>query len=55
MKPKLIRYGETPQVTGLEYPEIRDLQNHPEKEAHYEKIAKARMQALRLDLKQEKK
>ena len=28
---KLIKYSETPQVTALEYSELRDLKEHPEK------------------------
>lgn len=55
MRVPLIRYGQTPQVTGLEYPEIRDLVEHPEKEAHYENIAKNRMRAERLAAKAEEK
>ena len=35
MKIKLIQYSETPQVTGLEYDEMRDLREHPEKKDEY--------------------
>lgn len=55
MKTPLIRYGQTPQVTGLEYPEIRDLLAHPEKEAHYENISKNRMRAERAAVRAEEK
>jgi len=44
---KLIRYSETPQVTGLEYSEQRDLKKHPEKKKHYEDVVRQR---LRMDI-----
>lgn len=31
-------YNTTPQVTLLEYKELRDLQAHPDKLPHYEKL-----------------
>ena len=40
---KLIRYSETPQVTGLEYSEQRDLKEHPEKKEFYERVINQRM------------
>ena len=40
---KLIRYSETPQVTGLEYSEQRDLKKHPEKKKHYEDVVRQRI------------
>ena len=43
---KLIRYSETPQVTALEYRELRDLKEHPEKEKHYKDVVRQR---LRMD------
>ncbi len=43
---KLIKYSETPQVTALEYNELRDLQENPQKKAHYENVVRNR---LRLD------
>jgi hypothetical protein len=43
---KLIRYSETPQVTGLEYSEQRDLKEHPEKKKNYEDVVRQR---LRMD------
>ena len=43
---KLIKYSETPQVTGLEYSELRDLKKHPEKEEHYKNVVYRR---LRMD------
>ena len=38
MKIKLISYSETPQVTGIEYDEMRDLREHPEKREHYNRL-----------------
>ena len=35
---KLISYSETPQVTALEYDEMRDLKKHPEKKEYYKTI-----------------
>ena len=43
---KLIKYSETPQVTALEYSELRDLKEHPEKKEHYENVVRQR---LRMD------
>jgi len=40
---KLIKYSETPQVTALEYSELRDLKEHPEKEKHYEDVVRQRL------------
>ena len=39
---KLISYNQTPQVTGLEYHEMRDLEKHPEKKDYYEHLAEIR-------------
>jgi len=39
MKIKLISYSETPQVTGLEYDEMRDLREHPEKKEMHDVLA----------------
>ena len=44
---KLIKYSETPQVTGLEYSEQRDLKEHPEKNDYYEDVVRQR---LRMDI-----
>ena len=38
-KIRLIPYSETPQVTALEYDEMRDLRKHPEKNEHYDRLA----------------
>lgn len=43
---KLIKYSETPQVTGLEYSELRDLKEHPEKKEIYKDVVRHR---LRMD------
>ena len=43
---KLIKYSETPQVTALEYSELRDLKEHPGKKEHYENVVRQR---LRMD------
>ena len=43
---KLIRCSETPQVTGLEYSELRDLKKHPEKKELYKSVV---YQRLRMD------
>lgn len=43
---KLIKYSETPQVTALEYSELRDLKSNPEKKEHYENVVRQR---LRMD------
>jgi hypothetical protein len=45
---KLIKYSETPQVTALEYSELRDLKQHPEKEKHYKDVVRQR---LRMDIR----
>ena len=42
MKIKLIQYSETPQVTGLEYDEMRDLREHPEKKDEYGRLVHQR-------------
>lgn len=42
MSRKLIDYPNTPQVTGLEYEEIRDLELHPEKSGEYKNLVKRR-------------
>lgn len=42
-KVKLISYSETPQVTGLEYDEMRDLREHPEKKEMYGMLVHQRM------------
>ena len=42
MKIKLISYSETPQVTGLEYGEMRDLREHPEKKEMYDQLTRIR-------------
>jgi len=39
---KLIPYSETPQVTALEYDEMRDLREHPEKKEMYGILAHQR-------------
>jgi len=43
---KLIKYSETPQVTDMEYRELRDLKEHPEKKEHYKDVVRQR---LRID------
>ena len=40
---KLIRYSETPQVTALEYSELRDLKKHPEKKEFYKSVINQRI------------
>lgn len=40
---KLIRYSETPQVTGMEYRELRDLKEHPEKKELYKSVVNQRI------------
>ena len=40
---KLIKYSETPQVTGLEYSELRDLKEHPEKREYYKDVVRQRL------------
>ena len=42
MSMNLIDRGSTPQVTGLEYEEMRDLKLHPEKSGQYEALVKHR-------------
>ena len=39
---KLISYNQTPQVTALEYHEMRDLEKHPEKLDYYTELAERR-------------
>ena len=39
---RLISYSETPQVTALEYAEMRDLKEHPGKIKHYAKLIEKR-------------
>ena len=39
---KLISYSETPQVTALEYAEMRDLKERPGKIKHYAKLVEKR-------------
>ena len=34
----LIKYENTPQVTALEYHEMRDLEKHPEKREYYDNL-----------------
>ena len=41
---KLISYKETPQYTGLEYEEQKDLAEHPEKAGYYNSLIKTRTQ-----------
>ena len=41
-KIRLIQYSQTPQVTGLEYDEMRDLKEHPEKKEHYNRLVYCR-------------
>lgn len=38
MNKRLISYGSTPQATGLEYDEMRDLEKHPEKGSYYQSL-----------------
>ena len=40
---KLIKYSETPQVTALEYSELRDLKEHPEKKEFYKSVVNQRI------------
>ena len=40
---KLIKYSETPQVTALEYNELRDLKKHPEKKELYKSVVNQRI------------
>ena len=42
MRKHLIDYWHTPQVTCLEYDEMRDLELHPEKSGQYKKLIEAR-------------
>lgn len=42
---RLIRYSETPQVTGLEYKEVFYLRKHPEKTIFFELLVKYRRKA----------
>ena len=45
---KLIKYSETPQVTALEYSELRDLKEHPEKKESYKSVVNQR---IRMDIR----
>lgn len=38
----LVRYSETPQVTGLEYKEMRYLKKHPKKKRMFAALAEGR-------------
>lgn len=38
----LINYWNTPQATGLEYDEMRDLEKHPEKSGQYQALVSKR-------------
>lgn len=42
MRRSLIDYWQTPQMTGLEYDELRDLIQHPEKASKYASLVKSR-------------
>lgn len=42
---RLIRYSETPQVTGLEYDEVEYIKKHPEYKEFYEQIVRYCMKA----------
>lgn len=42
MKRSLIDYPHTPQVIGLEYDEMRDLELHPDKAGYYASLVKMR-------------
>ena len=42
MRRLLIDYCNTPQFTGLEYDEMRDLEQHPDKIGHYKDLVKSR-------------
>ena len=42
MRKNLISKWQTPQVTGLEYEEMRDLERHPEKSVQYKSLADKR-------------
>lgn len=44
MSKYLIDYWHTPQVTALEYTEMRDLAEHPEKQGKYDALVKKRTQ-----------
>lgn len=44
MSRNLINYRSTPQVTGLEYEEVHDLEKHPEKKGYYDALIKNRTQ-----------
>lgn len=48
---KLIRYSQTPQVTALEYEELRDLEEHPEKAEKYADLVARRTRGDRLEVK----
>ena len=38
----LVNYADTPQVTALEYAEMRDLELHPEKSGFYKELVRSR-------------
>ncbi len=40
---RLVKYSETPQVTALEYSEMRDLQENPQKKDYYKSVVKSRL------------
>ena len=40
----LIDLWSTPQITGLEYEEVRDLEQHPDKKGYYDALIKKRTQ-----------
>ena len=40
----LVDYPHTPQVTGLEYDEMRDMELHPDKAGFYKDLVKERTQ-----------
>lgn len=43
----LISYPDTPQVTAMEYDEMRDLAEHPDKQGKYDALVKKRTQSGR--------
>lgn len=43
MQMRLVKYSETPQVTALEYSEMRDLQENPQKKDYYKSVVKSRL------------
>lgn len=40
---RLVKYSETPQVTALEYSEMRDLQENPQKKDYYKSLIRLRL------------